>query len=77
MSTDREGEGSAPPVAPVVMEDAMDTGQGADDEPEMTIGDKYGDGPDGSETGEQGNLRVEEAAALLGAPSDDPGRAEP
>jgi hypothetical protein len=75
MSVDREREGNTP-TGPVEIEGAMETGQGADDEPEMTIGDKYGDEADDSETGEPGTLRVEEAAELLGANEAEPKREE-
>ena len=75
MSVDREREGGTP-AGSVEIEGAMETGQGADDEPEMTIGDKYGDEVNDSETDEQGTLSVEEAAALLGANEDEQKREE-
>ena len=73
MGVDRDNEGSTP-GRPVEIEGAMQSGQGADDEPEMTIGDKYEDAADDSGGGAEGILSVEEAAELLGAGEDDPAR---
>jgi hypothetical protein len=52
------------------MDGAMRTGEGADDEPEMTIGDKHtGDPP--LDTDGDGKLTVDEAEELLGGSGGD------
>ena len=75
--TDDPG-GAAAAAAPVPIEGAMGTGTGADDEPEMVIGDKHGDGPDigtvgvaGSGNGGAGTDAVEQAAEQLGATPEE------
>lgn len=69
---DPSPERAAGPPAPRAgeIDDAMRTGQGADDEPEMTIGDKHSGeaapDPDGD-----GRLTVGEAAELLGGDDEN------
>jgi hypothetical protein len=50
-----------------VIDSAMETGHGADDEPEMAIGDKYG-GDDVPDPDGDGRLTIAEAEELLGGP---------
>jgi hypothetical protein len=52
------------------MESAMETGQGADDEPELAIGDKHAGEPAPDPDGD-GRLSVAEAGRLLGLPDSD------
>jgi len=55
-----------PQPASTDLDGAMRTGQGADDEPDMTIADKHtGDTPLPDPNGD-GTLTLDEAAALLG-----------
>jgi hypothetical protein len=53
------------------MESGMRTGQGADDEPEMTIGDKFAGADEEEEASD-----VAGAAAALGAETSDEGQEE-
>jgi len=59
------------PDAAGALESGMRTGQGADDEPEMTIGDKFAGADEEEEVGD-----VASAAAALGAESSDEGQQE-
>lgn len=52
-------------ATPEIETGGMRTGQGADDEPEMTIGDKYGTDPAPDPDGD-GTLSVDEAEEMLG-----------
>jgi len=64
LQPENERASAAPPA---VLDGAMRTGEGADDEPEMTLGDRYGENaPDGAPSA----LTVEEAERLL--PVDEP-----
>jgi len=59
------------PDAAGALESGMRTGQGADDEPEMTIGDKFTGADEEEEAGD-----VASAAAVLGAEPSDEGQEE-
>lgn len=61
---------ATPYTPPTVIESAMETGSGADDEPEMTLGDKHMGEPPVDPDGD-GVLTLEEANTLLGGKSDD------
>lgn len=69
--SDEETQMRTPVTAPAEpMDGAMRTGEGADDEPEMTIGDRHsGDPP--LDTDGDGRLTVNEAEELLGGSGDD------
>jgi len=59
------------PNAAGAMESGMRTGQGADDEPEMTIGDKFAGADEEEDAGD-----VASAAAVLGAEPSEEGQQE-
>jgi len=69
MSSDTATAAAAGTNGEPLLESAMETGQGADDEPEMAIGDKLAGEPVPDPNGD-GRLTMAEAGELLGLPAD-------